>query len=134
LTSDEYAAAKIIRVQNEELSNDFDNELNILKKVSKQQENLPDFIGIFGDCDVFNVPRIWFIMELCHLGPITGLLKRIEKKNQLNKSDKEKIIAYSLQALQYLHESGVMHRGKSCLFLFEENICCILKMSKVVIS
>jgi serine/threonine protein kinase len=55
-------------------------------------------------------------MELCHLGPITRLLKQIEKKIQLIKPEKEKLIAYSLKstldALKYLHQSGIMHRGK----------------------
>jgi len=98
-------------------SNDFENELNILKKISKQEENLPSFIGIFGDFDTFKIPRIWFIMELCQLGPITRLLKEIQNKTQLKQSDKEKIIAYSLKgtlnALKYLHQIGIMHRGKS---------------------
>ncbi|CAF4399012.1 unnamed protein product, partial [Adineta steineri] len=108
------AAAKIIRIENDEVSSELENELNILKKISKQDENLPDFIGIFGDYDSSKSARIWFIMELCHLGPITRLIKQIEKKTQLNKSDKEKLIAYSLQstlkALKYLHQSGIMHR------------------------
>ncbi len=78
-------------------------------------------------------------MELCHLGPITRLLKEIEKKTQLNQSDKEKLIAYSLKgtlmALKYLHESGIMHRGKLCLLSKTINLkfLYILKMSKVVI-
>ncbi len=117
VNSNEYVAAKIIRLQSDDISNEFENELNILMKISKQQENLPDFTGIFGDYDTFHVPRIWFVMELCSLGSITRLLKQIEKKYQLNKTDKEKLIAYSLKstlkALKYLHQSGIMHRGKS---------------------
>jgi serine/threonine protein kinase len=62
-------------------------------------------------------------MELCSLGPMTRLLKQIEKKSQLNKSEKEKLIAYSLKstlkALKYLHQSGIMHRGKSYLILLK---------------
>jgi serine/threonine protein kinase len=54
-------------------------------------------------------------MELCSLGPITRLLKHIEKESQFRKTEKEKLIAYSirntLQALKYLHQSGIMHRG-----------------------
>jgi len=123
VNSNEYVAAKIIRLQSDDISNEFENELNILMKISKQQENLPDFIGIFGDCDTFHVPRIWFVMELCSLGPITRLLKQIEKKYQLNKTEKEKLIAYSLKstlkALKYLHQSGIMHRGKSYLILLK---------------
>jgi serine/threonine protein kinase len=86
-----------------------------LKKISKQQENLPDFIGVYGDIDEFRVPRIWFVMELCSLGPITRLLKRIEEKTEFKETEKEKLIAYSirntLRALKYLHQSGIMHRG-----------------------
>ncbi|CAF0824455.1 unnamed protein product [Adineta steineri] len=67
------AAAKIIRIENDEVSSELENELNILRKISKQDENLPDFIGIFGDYDSSKSARIWFIMELCHLGPITLL-------------------------------------------------------------
>lgn len=56
-------------------------------------------------------------MELCSLGPITRLLKQIKKNNQLNKSEKEKLVSYplksTLKALKYLHEFGIMHRGKS---------------------
>ncbi|CAF3630828.1 unnamed protein product [Adineta steineri] len=120
------AAAKIIRTENDEVSSELENELNILKKISKQDENLPDFIGIFGDYDSSKSARIWFIMELCHLGPITRLIKQIEKKTQLNKSDKEKLIAYSLRstlkALKYLHQSGIMHRDvKGSHILVTEN-------------
>ncbi|CAF2903081.1 unnamed protein product [Rotaria sp. Silwood2] len=111
---DEYVAAKIIRLKSDDISNEFENELNILQKISKQQENLPDFIGLYGDSNEFRVPRIWFIMELCHLGPITHLLKQIQKGNQLSRYEKEKLIAYALQstlkALKYLHQSGIMHR------------------------
>jgi hypothetical protein len=50
-------------------------------------------------------------MELCSLGPITRLLKQIEKKTQLDNYEKEKLMAYSLQstlkALKYLHQSGI---------------------------
>ncbi|CAF0851339.1 unnamed protein product [Rotaria sordida] len=124
--SDEYVAAKIIRLKSEDISNEFENELNILKKISKQQENLPNFIDLFGDCDEFNVPRIWFVMELCHLGPITQLLKQIQKENQLNKCEKEKLVAYALKstlkALKYLHQSGIMHRDiKGSHILVTEN-------------
>ncbi|CAF4715499.1 unnamed protein product [Rotaria sp. Silwood1] len=112
--SDEYVAVKIIRVKSEDISNELESELNILKKISKKQENLPDFIGLYGDYNEFKVPRIWFVMELCHLGPITQLLKQIQKESQLNKCEKEKLIAYALKstlkALKYLHESGIMHR------------------------
>ncbi len=98
--------------------------MNILKRISKQQENLPNFIGIYGDCDTFHVPRIWFVMELCSLGPITRLLKYIQQKNQINKREKEKLIAYSiknaLKALEYLHGSGIMHRGTYQIEFFQE--------------
>ncbi|CAF4716318.1 unnamed protein product, partial [Rotaria socialis] len=47
--SNEYVAAKIIRIKNDDISNEFESELNILKKISKQHENLPDFIGLFGE-------------------------------------------------------------------------------------
>lgn len=116
LNTNEYTAAKIIHIRTSEIPNDFEIELDILKKISKQQENLPDFIGIYGDFNTFNSPRIWFIMELCSLGPITRLLKQIEKRNKLISSEKEKLIAYSLKCtlkgLKYLHQSGIMHRGK----------------------
>jgi len=124
--SDEYVAAKIIRLQTEEASIEYQNEFNILKQISKQDENLPDFIGIFGDYDALNSPRIWFVMELCSLGPITRLLKQIENKTQLDNYEKEKLMAYSLQstlkALKYLHQSGIMHRGKSYHFSFKISI------------
>ena len=114
--SNKHVAIKIIRVQSEESSNDFERELNILKKISKQQENLPDFIGAYSESNEFNTLCLWYVMELCHLGPINQLLKQIEKVNQLNKCEKEKLIAYTLQstlkALNYLHQSGIMHRGK----------------------
>ena len=117
INSEKFAAAKIIRLESEEISNDFEKELHILKKISEQQENLPDFLGIFGDCDTFNARRIWFVMELCSLGPITRLLKQIDRKNAFSKPEKEKLIAYAmkntLKALKYLHQSGIMHRGKS---------------------
>lgn len=116
LNSNEVVAAKIIRMPSDEMSNEFENELNILKKISKKQENLPDFIGIFGDFDSFNVPRIWFVMELCSRGPVGRLLKQIEDKNPLKKSEKEQLIAYALKstlnALKHLHQSGIMHRGE----------------------
>ena len=117
MNSNELIAAKIVRLQSDDISNELEKELNILKTISHQQENLPGFIGIYGDSDSFNVPRIWFVMELCSLGPITRLLNKIEKKNLLNKIDKEKIIAYALKGtlngLKYLHQSGIMHRGES---------------------
>ena len=113
--SHEWVAAKIIRLQSDEISSEFENELNILKRISKQHESLPDFVGIYGDIDEFRVPRILFVMELCSLGPVTRLLKQIEGNIELKKSEKEKLIAYAirntLQALKYLHESGIMHRG-----------------------
>ncbi|UJR36053.1 hypothetical protein I4U23_028790 [Adineta vaga] len=112
--SSECVAAKIIRVQNDDVSEEFENELHILKTTSKQAENLPDFFGIFGNSDAFHARHIWFVMELCSLGPISPLFKEIEKENQLKNSEKEKLIAYALkstlQALNYLHESGIMHR------------------------
>ncbi|CAM4802321.1 unnamed protein product [Rotaria magnacalcarata] len=112
--SGEYVAAKIIRIKNDDISNEFESELNILKKISKQHENLPDFIGLFGESNESNARNIWFVMELCHLGPINQLIKRIQKKNQLNTHETEKLIAYglssTLKALQYLHQNGIMHR------------------------
>ena len=116
ISSNEFVAAKIIRMPSDDVSNEFEHELSILEKISKQQENLPDFLGIFGDFDSLNVPRIWFIMELCSRGPIGCLLKQIEKKNHFHPSEKEKLIGYALRntlnALKYLHQSGIMHRGK----------------------
>jgi len=116
INSNATVAVKIVRIQNDDTSSDFENELNILKNISKQQENLPNFIGIYGDCDSFKVPRIWLIMEICSLGPVGRLLKNIEKKTHITKLEKEKLIAFALQstlkALKYLHESGIMHRGR----------------------
>lgn len=116
LQTEEYVAAKIIRVTSDDLLTDFDHELNILKTISQRHENLPNFFGVFTDCDELKVPRLWFMMELCHLGPITRLLKQWIKKNLINQMEQEKLIAYALQsslkALSYLHQSGIMHRGE----------------------
>ena len=115
--TDNYAAAKIIRLTSTDLSNEFDHELNILRTVSQRQENLPNFFGIFSDHDEMNSPRIWFMMELCHFGPITRLLKQWIKQKLINHTEQEKLMAYALQsslkALNYLHRSGIMHRGKA---------------------
>lgn len=90
--------------------------MNILKAISQQHENLPNFIGLYGDTSEFNARSIWFVMELCHLGPINPLLKRIEKLHYFNEYEKEKLIAYALnsalKALKYIHQLGIMHRGK----------------------
>ena len=114
--TEEYAAAKIIRVTSDDLTTEFEHELSILKSISRQQENLPNFIGVFTDSDEVNVPRLWFVMELCHLGPLTRLLKQFLKRQLINQIEQEKLIAYGLQstlkALSYLHSSGIMHRGE----------------------
>lgn len=114
--SSECVAAKIIPMPMGQTSNEFESELNILKKISKQTENVPDFIGIFADSDTFHAPRVWFVMELCSRGPISRVLKEIEQKGALQIGEKEKLVAYALKgtlnALSYLHGAGVMHRGK----------------------
>lgn len=116
IRTDEFTAAKIIRVTSDDLTTEFQHELNILKTISHQQENLPNFFGVFMDFDEVDVPRIWFVMELCHFGPITRLLKQMIKKQLINQIEQEKLIAYALQntlkALSYLHRSGIMHRGE----------------------
>jgi serine/threonine protein kinase len=114
--NDTYVAVKIMRLSSNELLHEYENELNILTRLSEQQENLPNFFGIFADKDESHVARIWFVMELCYRGPLTHILKQLIQRNLLNKIEHEKIIAYAMQnilnALNYLHRSGIMHRGR----------------------
>ena len=116
----ELVAAKIIRLTSDDHSIEIENEFNVLKMISGQNENLPNFFDIFSDSDSDEVPRIWFVMELCQLGPMARLLKKFSHFNLLENIDKEKLIGYAVQsvlkALDYLHQSGIMHRG---LFLWK---------------
>lgn len=113
--SNEQFAAKIIRLPTDELLTELSKEFNVLKNISAQQENLPKFYGAFTDHDVYLVPRLWFVMELCQIGPMSRLLRKFVENELLNVEQHEKLIAYGMKsavkALNYLHKSGIMHRG-----------------------
>jgi len=84
-------------------------EVDVLKQHSRH-ENITSFYGIYGVKTPPNEDdKLWLCMEYCGGGTITDLCKKL-----LPKKLPEIVFAFvlreTLQALEYLHQNGVVHR------------------------
>jgi serine/threonine protein kinase len=81
----------------------FQDEIKIIQQCSHQ--NIVNYYGCFGP-DSQN--RLWIMMDLCHVGAVTGLNELT--RTQMTEAQLAFILGSVLNALVYLHAKGILHR------------------------
>lgn len=109
LKTGQIAAVKVMDAVLEK-EEDIKAELNVFQNHSAHP-NLVKFYGAFVKRDSVAEEQIWIVMELCAGGAVTDLVKKMRNKGaDLPEDVISYILREVLEALKYLHSSGVMHR------------------------
>ncbi|CAB0018434.1 unnamed protein product [Nesidiocoris tenuis] len=88
---------------------DIEEEYKILRDLSSHP-NLPDFYGAYKKSDD-DGEKIWFVMQLCEGGPVTDLVRALNREaRKMNELHIAFILREVLKALMALHESHIIHR------------------------
>lgn len=97
----DYAAAKVIELKNEEEMEDHYNEIAILAKI-----NHPSIVKLVDG--LFYEKKLWILIEYCEGGALDDVMDKLD--HGLNEEQNQLVSRQTLEALNYCHSIGVIHR------------------------
>jgi len=93
-------AIKVIHLSNQQLLEDLDKEINVLKKCKS-----PLVVAYYGS--FLNNEEVWILMDYCELGSVKDLIKVV--KEPLNEKQCGYVLTQVLLGLVYLHKENILH-------------------------
>jgi len=93
-------AIKVIHFNNQQLLEDLDKEINVLKKCKS-----PFVVAYYGS--FLNNEEVWILMDYCELGSVKDLIKIV--KEPLNQKQCGYVLLQTLFGLLYLHKLNILH-------------------------
>jgi len=93
-------AIKVIHLSNQQLLEDLDKEINVLKKCKS-----PLVVAYYGS--FINNEEVWILMDYCELGSVKDLIKIV--KEPLNEKQCGYVLLQTLFGLLYLHKENILH-------------------------
>ncbi|CAG5112975.1 Oidioi.mRNA.OKI2018_I69.chr2.g7129.t1.cds [Oikopleura dioica] len=97
----DYAAAKVIELGNEEEMEEHYNEIAILAKI-----NHPSIVKLVDG--IFYEKKLWILIEYCEGGALDDIMEKLD--HGLNEEQIQLVSRQTLEALNYCHSIGVIHR------------------------
>jgi len=97
----DYAAAKVIELTQEEEIEEHYNEIAILAKI-----NHPNIVKLVDG--LFYEKKLWILIEYCEGGALDDVMEKLD--HGLNEEQIQLVSRQTLEALNYCHSIGVIHR------------------------
>ncbi|CBY20137.1 unnamed protein product [Oikopleura dioica] len=97
----DYAAAKVIELKYEEEMEEHYNEIAILAKI-----NHPSIVKLVDG--LFYEKKLWILIEYCEGGALDDIMEKLD--HGLNEEQIQLVSRQTLEALNYCHSIGVIHR------------------------